>query len=81
MGRPENPRPRGGIVTNRLSVQDIARRLEIGRMAVYAMLEHGIIPGIRIGRKWLITRQAYEEWERTCGRVENSHIDTSAHVV
>jgi hypothetical protein len=34
---------------------------------VYAMLEKGIIPGIRLGRRWIITRQAYEQWERTCG--------------
>lgn len=52
---------------NRLSVKEIAERLEIGKMAVYGMLERGIVPGIRIGRNWLVTRQAYEQWERTCG--------------
>jgi hypothetical protein len=31
------------------------------------MLEQGILPGIRLGRRWLITRHAYEAWERTCG--------------
>jgi len=51
----------------RMSVPEIARRLSIGRLAVYAMLEQRIIPGIRIGRRWIITRHAYEHWERTCG--------------
>src|SRR5260370_11418 len=51
----------------RISVQEIARRLQIGRLAVYAMLERAILPGVRVGRRWIITRQAYERWERTCG--------------
>lgn len=51
----------------RMSVPEIARRLAIGRLAVYDMLEQGILPGIRIGRRWIITRHAYEQWERTCG--------------
>ena len=54
-------------MSNRLSVAEIAERLAVGKMAVYAMLEKGILPGIRIGRRWLVTRQAYEQWERTCG--------------
>ena len=52
---------------NRMSVPEIARRLDIGRVAVYAMLDQGILPGIRLGRRWIITRHAYEQWERTCG--------------
>jgi excisionase family DNA binding protein len=50
-----------------MSVQDVARRLNIGRLAVYTMLEQRIIPSVRIGRRWIITRNAYEQWERTCG--------------
>ena len=52
---------------NRMSVEEIARRLDVGRQAVYEMLEQGILPGIRLGRRWIITRHAYEQWERTCG--------------
>jgi excisionase family DNA binding protein len=51
----------------RIPVPEIARRLEIGRLAVYGMLEQGILPGIRLGRRWIITRHAYNQWERTCG--------------
>jgi excisionase family DNA binding protein len=53
--------------SSRISVLEIARRLNIGRLAVYSMLEQGIIPGVRLGRRWIITRQAYLTWESTCG--------------
>jgi len=53
--------------SNRISVPEIARRLSIGRLAVYSMLEQGIIPGVRLCRRWIVTRHAYEQWERTCG--------------
>ena len=56
-----------GRTCSRITVEEIVQRLHIGRLAVYALLEHGIIPGIRLGRRWIITRHAYEHWERTCG--------------
>jgi excisionase family DNA binding protein len=40
-----------GQLGNRMSVEEIARRLDIGRLAVYAMLEQGLLPGIRLGRR------------------------------
>ena len=54
-------------LSSRISVPEIARRLDVGRLAVYSMLEQGIMPGIRLGRRWIITRHAYEQWECTCG--------------
>ncbi len=54
-------------LSGRISVPEIAQRLRIGRLAVYAMLEQGIIPAIRLGRRWIITRCAYNTWEETCG--------------
>jgi excisionase family DNA binding protein len=56
-----------GARSARMAVPEVAQRLGLGRLAVYAMLEQGIIPGIRLGRRWIITRHAYEQWERTCG--------------
>ena len=50
-----------------MTVPEIARRLDIGRLAVYEMLDRGILPGIKLGRRWIVTRHAYEHWERTCG--------------
>lgn len=67
----QNPQSNLGRLTescgSRISVVEIAQRLKIGRMAVYTMLGQGIIPGIRLGRRWIITRHAYMAWERTCG--------------
>ena len=56
----------------RITVEEIARRLNVGRQTVYTMLGQGILPGIRLGQRWLITRHAYEQWERTCGAVDRS---------
>ena len=67
-------------VSNRMSVEEIAQRLEIGRLAVYTMLEQQIIPGIRLGRRWIITRHAYEQWERTCGMRAGAGLHTRPEV-
>ena len=60
----------------RMTVNEVSRRLNIGRQTVYAMLEQGILPGIRLGQRWLITRYAYEAWERTCGIPNQSTFST-----
>jgi excisionase family DNA binding protein len=54
-------------IRTRISVIEIAERLALGRQTVYAMLAEKIIPAIRLGRRWVVTRYAYEEWERSCG--------------
>ena len=61
----------------RITAEEIAGRLNIGRRAVYAMLEQGIVPGIRLGQRWLITRHAYEQWERTCGMRNDPGLETA----
>ncbi|MGI8745754.1 MAG: excisionase family DNA-binding protein [Bryobacteraceae bacterium] len=61
-----------------MSVQEIAQRLTVGRVSVYAMLEQGIMPGIRLGRRWIITRHAYEQWERTCGMRVSAGLEIDA---
>jgi excisionase family DNA binding protein len=66
--------------SSRLSVDQVARRLSIGRLAVYSMLEQGIIPGIRLGRRWIITRHAFEQWERTCGMRSGTGFPTHTEV-
>jgi excisionase family DNA binding protein len=60
--------------SSRMSVPEIAQRLDIGRLAVYAMLDKGILPGVRLGRRWIITRHAYEQWERTCGMRDHAGL-------
>jgi excisionase family DNA binding protein len=54
-------------MNNRMTIPEIAERLSVGRLAVYAMLEQGLLPGVRVGRRWIVTRYAFENWERTCG--------------
>lgn len=54
-------------MSSRVKVSEITRRLEIGRQKVYQMLEAGIIPSIRVGRSYIISRHAFEEWWRVCG--------------
>jgi excisionase family DNA binding protein len=68
------------IGSSRISVPEIAQRLDVGRLAVYAMLDQGIMPGIRLGRRWIITRQAYEQWERTCGMRVGAGLPTQPEV-
>jgi excisionase family DNA binding protein len=65
---------------SRMSVPEIARRLRIGRLAVYGMLEAGILPGIRVGRRWIITRHAYAQWERTCGTARGAGLNSPQEV-
>jgi excisionase family DNA binding protein len=45
----------------RITVQQIVHRLGLGRQAVYALLKQGTIPTIRLGRRWIVTRHAYEQ--------------------
>ena len=68
-------------LSSRVSVLEIARRLNIGRLAVYSMLEQGTIPGVRLGRRWIITRHAYLAWERTCGRRAGAGLRRTPEVV
>ena len=58
----------------RVTVAEIAERLSIGRLAVYTMLTKRIIPGIRLGRRWILTRRSYEQWEQAAGRTETDGI-------
>ena len=67
-------------VSSRISVLEIVKRLNIGRLAVYSMLEQGNIPGLRLGRRWIITRQAYLRWESTCGVPSNTGLQREPEV-
>ena len=67
-------------MSSRMSVPEIANRLSVGRIAVYTMLEQGIIPAVRLGRRWIVTRHAFENWERTCGMPTGLHGKTEHKV-
>jgi len=52
---------------SRITIKEIAKDLNVGLHSVYRMLDDRIIPGIKLGRGWLVTLHAYGEWKRTCG--------------
>jgi excisionase family DNA binding protein len=79
-GRVAPSNPAQGL-SSRMSVEEIAERLNIGRLAVYRMLERRIIPSIRLGRRWIITRHAYEQWERTCGTRSGTGLNSQPEVM
>lgn len=58
------------LSSTRMSILEIAARLEIGRLAVYRMLEERKLPGVRVGKRWIVTRKAFERWEAECGMTE-----------
>jgi excisionase family DNA binding protein len=69
------------LKSSRITVPEIAHRLDVGRLAVYSMLGQGIIPGVRVGRRWIITRRAYDHWERTCGKRSGTGLDSQSEVM
>src|SRR5262249_57542720 len=67
-GEPSSERSGEEGRSNRLSVGEIARRLDLGRLAVYAMLERGILPGIRLAPRSIITPHTSNQCIRHSGR-------------
>jgi len=53
--------------SSRLSVHEICKDLGICKKHVYALLDKQVIPCVRIGRSYLITKEAYQEWKKRCG--------------
>jgi len=50
-----------------ITVPEISERLGICEETVYEMLRDQAIPNIRYGRRFIISRKAYERWEATIG--------------
>lgn len=42
-------------------------RLGVCNATVYDLLKRGEIPSLRLNRVYIISRYAYEQWERTFG--------------
>jgi excisionase family DNA binding protein len=43
-----------------LTLEEVARRLGIGRNQAYEAVQAGKIPALRFGRRWLIPRAAFD---------------------
>jgi len=50
------------------SVDELAKEIGISRQAAYTALHRGIIPSIRIGKRFVLPRAAIAEWLRTAGQ-------------
>ena len=49
------------------SVEEAARRIGIGKNAVYELAKAGKIPFIRIGRRYIINARQFDDWfNRQC---------------
>jgi len=55
---------------SRLTVAEIAADLDLHPETVRGLLRDRTIPSIRMGRSWLVTRQAYKAWKESAGRRE-----------
>lgn len=51
-----------------ITVPEIAERLGICEETVYDMLHKHEIPNLRHGRRFIVSRAAYEHWEATIGQ-------------
>ena len=50
-----------------ITIPEIAQRLDVCEETVYDLCKRHIIPSIRLGRRFIISRTAYEKWEATIG--------------
>jgi excisionase family DNA binding protein len=54
------------------SVDELAKTLKISRSVAYQGLNSGAIPGIRLGKRFIIPRAAIQEWLRNAGNLAGS---------
>jgi excisionase family DNA binding protein len=50
-----------------ITIPEIADRLDVCEETVYDLCKRHVIPSIRPGRRFIISRTAYEKWEATIG--------------
>jgi excisionase family DNA binding protein len=51
-----------------ITIPEICLRLGLSQETVYEMLKAGDIPNIRRRRLFIVSRAAYEDWEKTIGK-------------
>lgn len=57
-----------------MTVREISERLGICEETVYDMLRSRTIPNLRYGRRFIISRSAYEKWEASIGEATPATI-------
>jgi excisionase family DNA binding protein len=53
--------PNSGVDRDVLKVAEVCQRLGVGKSAVYNAIRRGDIPVLKFGRRWVISRIAYEK--------------------
>jgi excisionase family DNA binding protein len=54
--------------TTTMRPEELGDMLGVSRASIYAGLRSGVIPSIRIGKRYIIARSAIDEWLRTAGQ-------------
>jgi excisionase family DNA binding protein len=62
---------RRGESNTTITIPEISRRLGLSEETVYDMLKAGDIPNIHRRRLFIISRAAYDQWEKTIGTGKN----------
>jgi excisionase family DNA binding protein len=44
------------------SVDEVAAQLGVARSVAYEAVRSGLIPAIRVGRRWLVPRRRFHDW-------------------
>lgn len=55
-----------------ITIPEISRRLGLSEETVYDMLKAGDIPNLRRQRLFIVSRAAYDAWEKTIGTGKNA---------
>ena len=58
-----------------LTVDEVAERLRLSRNTIYSLIHTHQIPHIRLGRKFRIPTQAFENWIESAARIEITDPD------
>ncbi|MBI3831450.1 MAG: excisionase family DNA-binding protein [Planctomycetes bacterium] len=62
--QPAPPGISNGAAAELLRTPEVARRLGLSKRRVQMLLKAGLLPGARLGRTWLIPRQALDGYLR-----------------
>ena len=60
-----------------ITIPEIADRLDVCEETVYDLCKRHVIPSIRPGRRFIISRAAYEKWEATIGEKKTLDVHSS----
>ena len=52
-------------LTEILNVEDVQKNLQIGRNKVYEVFSREDFPALRLGRKFGVDKESFEEWKKS----------------